>query len=76
MKTCQVNNDGLFCHNQVDFYLYLFFSTLEVTKDPSIRTLTKLVRSSEARQLQRKLNAAMLEDQLNISDKTKGHQSK
>lgn len=76
MKTCPVNNGGSFSHDQMDFYLYLLFSTFEVTKDPGLRTLTNLVRSSEGRQFQRKLNAAMLGDKLNTFDKMRGYQSK
>lgn len=76
MKTRPVNNDGSFSHDHLDFYLYLFFSTCEFMKDPGLRTLTKLVRSSEERQLQRKLNAAKLEVQLNTFDKMRGYQYK
>lgn len=75
-KTCPVNNDGSLCHDQVDFYKYIFFSSFEVMKDPGLRTLTKLARSSEGRQFQMKLNAAMLEDQQNIFDKMRRLQSK
>lgn len=45
-------------------------------KDPGLRTLTKLVKSSEQRQFQMKLNAVMLEDQWNTFDKMRGLQSK
>lgn len=76
MKTRPVNNDGSFSHDHLDFYLYFFFSICEFMKDPGLRTLTKLVRSSEGRQFQRKLNAAMLEDQLNTFDKMRGYQYK
>lgn len=76
MQTRPVNNDGSFSHDHLDSYLYLFFSTCELMKDPGLRTLTKLVRSSEGRQFQRKLNEVMLEDQLNTFDKMRGYQYK